>query len=139
LFGDTRQAEHAGMPIPTPTPDPRQALGRRGEELAAQHLERLGFRIVARNYRTRHGELDLVAFDDVTLVFAEVKTRRHGSGTPWDSLHVRKRAQVRRMASAYLNREPDRPRGGMLRFDAIGVVLRGDGTLVGLEHLEGAF
>jgi putative endonuclease len=69
----------------------------------------------------------------------EVKTRRQGHGAPWDSLHGRKRAQVRRMASAYLNQEPGRPRGSSLRFDAIGVVLRDDGTLVGLEHLEGAF
>ena len=69
----------------------------------------------------------------------EVKTRRQGSGAPWDSLHLRKRAQVRRMATAYLNREPQRPRGSSLRFDAIGVVLRADGALVGLEHLEGAF
>ncbi len=125
--------------MPPSPPDPRQALGRRGEQLAAEHLERLGFAIVARNYRTRHGELDLVAFGDDTLVFAEVKSRREGGGRPWDSLHQRKRLQVRRMAAAYLNKEPDRPRGGSLRFDAIGVVLRADGTLVGLEHLEGAF
>lgn len=119
--------------------DPRHRLGRRGEELAAQHLERLGFSIVERNFRTRHGELDLVAFDGTLLVFAEVKTRRRGSGSPWDSLHLRKRAQVRRLASAYLNAAPDRPRGRALRFDAIGVVLEADGSLVGLEHLEGAF
>ncbi len=83
----------------------------------------------------------MVAYDDArgVLVFAEVKSRREGGGSPWESLHLRKRAQVRRMASAYLNKEPDRPRGGTLRFDAIGVVLRPDGRLVGLEHLEGAF
>ena len=123
----------------TSTPDPRHQLGRHGEQLAAQHLERLGFEIVARNFRTRHGELDLVAFDGVVLVFAEVKTRRRGSGSPWDSLHLRKRAQVRRIASAYLNSAPERPRGRTLRFDAIGVVLDATGALFALEHLEGAF
>lgn len=120
--------------------DPRQALGRRGEDLAAAHLERLGFAIVARNFRTRHGELDLIAYDGRSLVFAEVKTRRAGgSGVPFDNLHVRKRAQVRRMAAAYLNAVADRPRGRELRFDAIGVLVDPDGRLAGLDHLEGAF
>lgn len=119
--------------------DPRQQLGRRGEELAAQHFERLGFTVVARNFRTRHGELDLVVFDGSVLVFAEVKTRRKGSGRPWDSLHLKKRAQVRRMASAYLNSAPERPRGHTLRFDAVGIVLDASGKLTELEHLEGAF
>ncbi len=123
----------------TPTSVSRHRLGRYGEELAAQHLERLGFTIVARNHRTRHGELDLVAFDGEVLVFAEVKTRRRGSGSPWESLHLKKRAQVRRMATAYLNQVPERPRGGTLRFDAIGVILNAAGELDGLEHLEGAF
>jgi len=121
-------------------PDPRHALGRHGEQLAAEHLERLGFAVVARNFRTRHGELDLVAFDGNALVFAEVKTRRaSGAGLVWENLHLRKRAQVRRMASAYLNQVPDRPRGRTLRFDAIGIVIDADGRLVTLEHLEGAF
>ncbi len=119
--------------------DPRHQLGRHGEQLAAQHLERLGFTIVARNFRTRHGELDLVAFDGAVLVFAEVKTRRQGGGSPWDSLHLKKRAQVRRIATAYLNSAPERPRGKDLRFDAIGVVLDHSGKLTSLEHLEGAF
>jgi len=123
----------------TPSTDPRHRLGRRGEELAAEHLERLGFTIVARNHRTRYGELDLVAFDGDVLVFAEVKTRRRGTGSPWESLHLKKRAQVRRMAAAYLNQVPERPRGGTLRFDAIGVILSPSGELEGLEHLEGAF
>lgn len=122
------------------TPDPRRQLGRHGEQLAAQHLQRLGFSIVARNYRTRHGELDIVAFDGRALVFAEVKTRRaSGSGVPWDNLHLRKRAQVRRIAAAYLNQVPERPRGQTLRFDAIGVTIDAEDRLVALEHLEGAF
>lgn len=119
--------------------DPRRLLGRQGEQLAAEHLERLGFTIIARNHRTRHGELDLVAFDGAVLAFVEVKTRRAGGGSPWESLHHRKRLQVRRMASAYLNQVPDRPRGRSLRFDAIGVVIGRGGRLESLEHLEGAF
>jgi len=68
-------------PPPTRTPadshraDPRGAVGRQGEELAAAHLARLGFALLARNVRTRHGEIDLIAFDGAVLVFAEVKSQ----------------------------------------------------------------
>ena len=55
--------------------DPRRALGAAGEELAARHLEARGLEIVDRNFRTRYGELDLVARDERYLVFCEVKTR----------------------------------------------------------------
>jgi putative endonuclease len=118
--------------------DPRQHLGRLGERLAAEHLERLGCAIVARNHRTRFGEIDLVACDGRTLIFVEVKTRR-GRGDPWDALHAAKQAQVRRMARAYLADATDRPRVPLLRFDAIGVVIDARGGLTRLEHLENAF
>ena len=121
--------------------DLRHHLGRIGEDLALAHLERLGYTLVARNHRTRHGELDLVVFDGTTLVFAEVKTRRasaSGRG-PWEALHARKRQQVRRMAAAFLLEASDRPRSADVRFDAIGVVIDAYGKLVRLDHLEAAF
>jgi putative endonuclease len=118
--------------------DPRHARGAHGERHAAAHLERLGFDIVARGFRTRFGEIDLIASDGVTLVFAEVKTRRDGSGHPWEALHDAKRRQVRRMAASYLALT-DRPFAPELRFDAIGVVVDTAGDLVSLDHLEGAF
>jgi putative endonuclease len=121
--------------VPT---DPRQHLGRRGEQLAAEHLERLGYAIVSRNHRTRFGEIDLVACDGTTLVFVEVKTRR-GRGQPWDNLHDAKRAQVRRMARAYLAQHAGRPRASLLRFDAIGIVVDPHGRLTRLDHVENAF
>jgi putative endonuclease len=121
--------------------DRRQELGRLGERLAAEHLARRGFRIVERNYRTRFGELDIVAFDGATLAFCEVKTRRAPASeySPFDAIHPRKRAQVRRMALSWL---ADRSVDGfapVLRFDAIGVVVGATGELVALEHLEDAF
>ena len=121
--------------------DLRHHLGRIGEDLALAHLERLGYTLVARNHRTRYGELDLVVFDGSTLVFVEVKTRRaSGSGRgPWEALHERKRRQVRRMAAAFLLEATDRPRSPGLRFDAIGVVIDARGKLVRLDHLEAAF
>jgi putative endonuclease len=120
------------------TADPRHELGRRGEDLAAAHLERLGYAIVARNHRTRFGEIDLVAADAETLVIVEVKTRR-GRGRPWDGLDERKRRQVRRMGLAYLNEVADRPRRRAVRFDAVGVTIDPAGRLAALDHLEGAF
>jgi putative endonuclease len=121
--------------------DATKEMGRRGEELAAEHLERLGYRVLARNYRTRSGELDLVLADEAgkTIVFCEVKTRRLGSGRPFDALHDPKRLQVRRVAIEWLTRERDRPRWADLRFDAVGVTLDARGRLVRLDHLEAAF
>jgi putative endonuclease len=121
------------------TTDQRHALGRLGEELAAHHLERLGHQVVARRHRTRFGELDLVVSDGETLVFVEVKTRRAGPTSPYDALDEAKRAQVRRMAAAYLHDERERPFFTTLRFDAIAVTVDGAGRLVALQHLEGAF
>ena len=120
------------------TTDRRHLLGQAAEELAAKHLLRLGYDVVARNHRTRFGELDIVALDGTTMVFVEVKARR-GTGRPWDNLHDRKRRQVRRMAAAYLAEVHDRPRSRDLRFDAIGVTVDAAGRLVALDHLEGAF
>jgi putative endonuclease len=116
----------------------RKALGRLGEQLAAEHFERLGWRIVERNYHTRLGELDLVAVDGATLVFAEVKTCRLGRGNPWQSLHSRKRKQVRKIAGLWFAERP-RPFFERIRFDAIGVLVDAAGTLVRLDHLEDAF
>ncbi len=131
----------AGRSVARVQPDPRQRLGRLGEQLAGEHLTRLGFRILDRNYRTRWGELDIVAYDGRTLAFCEVKTRRlgAGAGTPFDAVGARKRAQVRRMARGWLAERRDRPYAELIRFDAIGVTLGSSGELVGLEHLEGAF
>ncbi len=119
-----------------------KSLGDRGERLAAEHFERLGYRILAQNYRTRYGELDLVLADAAgrTIVFCEVKTRKLGSGgTPWDNLHPVKRKQVRKMAAVWVTSVRDRPYHAELRFDAIGVTLDREGALVRLDHLEAAF
>jgi putative endonuclease len=127
--------------------DPRRSLGRRGEELAAAHLEQLGLRVLERNARTRHGEIDLIAFDGKTLVFAEVKTRRldrahttlHPERRPLAALHPRQRVRLRRLASAWLHEHRRRPSARTIRFDAIGVVLEAGGALHTLEHIEGAW
>jgi putative endonuclease len=119
--------------------DSRKSLGRLGEQLAADHFERLGWRVVDRNYRTRFGELDLIALDGATLVFAEVKTCRLGRGQPWDSLHERKRAQVRKIAGLWFSERRAAPFFERLRFDAIGVLVDDRDKLVRLDHIEDAF
>jgi putative endonuclease len=121
--------------------DRTKQLGRRGEQLAAEHFARLGYRVLARNHRTRWGELDLVLADETesTIVFCEVKARRVGNGDWRDNLHGHKRKQVRSMAAAWLNEVKDRPRYAELRFDAVGVTLDNHDELVRLDHLQGAF
>jgi putative endonuclease len=119
--------------------DHRGSLGRRGEELAVAHLERLGYAVLARNHRTRFGEIDVIACDGHALVFVEVKTRRGGGHTPLESVGEEKQAQVRRMARAWLGSVRERPSSRELRFDAIGIALSPGGRLLALEHIEGAF
>jgi putative endonuclease len=129
--------------------DPRHELGRRGEQLACLHLERLGFRVLERNARVRSGEIDVIAFDGATLVFAEVKTaraRRRGRNgaqplpEPLEWLDRRQRAGLRRLAAAWLaDRARARPSARAIRMDAVGIVLDPSGELLRLDHVEGAF
>jgi putative endonuclease len=125
--------------------DRRRRHGELGERIAEEHLTHRGYTIVARNFRTRYGELDLVATDERALVFCEVKTRvtgtRRGPDGPLDAIGERKRNRLRMMAGQWLaeNAGAPRPRQRDLRFDAIGVVLTPAGRLLALEHLENAF
>ncbi len=119
--------------------DLRQHLGRLGERLGREHLERLGYRVVASNYRTRFGELDLIVCDDTTIVFVEVKARRvEAAVPPLQSVPPCKQRQVRRMAAAWLVESSDRPRARELRFDVVGVLVRGDRPAL-VTHLRAAF
>lgn len=119
----------------------RQHLGRVGEGLALEHLERLGFRMIARNYRTRFGEIDLIVADDATIVFVEVKVRRVDAraGSALEAVSPRKQRQVRSIASAWLAESEARPRASDLRFDVVAVTADRAGRMVRLDHLEAAF
>jgi putative endonuclease len=113
-----------------------QILGALGERLALEHYERLGFRLLDRNYRTRAGELDLVVCDRDTTVFAEVKTRRSGGLDPLLSITAVKRRRMRALAAAWLADHAARPRTPALRIDAVAVVVDRHDALVALEQLE---
>jgi putative endonuclease len=125
--------------------DLRRKHGELGERIAEEHLTRRGYEILGRNFRTRYGELDLVATGSGALVFCEVKTRlvgsRRGPDGPLDAIGPRKRERLRKMAGQWLaeNADGSRPYARDLRFDAIGVILTPAGRLLALEHLENAF
>lgn len=128
--------------------DPRHTLGRRGEQFAAEHLHRLGFSPLGRNERTRYGEIDLIAFDGRTLVFAEVKSRRvdvrarppQPAQHPLVWLRPRQRIRLRKLATAWLaDQKHIRPTAHTIRFDAIGVMIDSRDRLVRLDHIEGAW
>ena len=120
----------------------RLHTGRIGEERASELLSTEGCEIVARNARTRAGEIDIVAVDRSTLVFVEVKTMRTGARSgperPVLAVGPRKQVQVRRLARAWLA-ETRPPRYASIRFDVIGVSLDPGGTPVAIEHIPNAF
>jgi putative endonuclease len=116
--------------------DHRQSLGRRGEDLACAELEKRGYVIVDRRFRTRCGELDIVARDGGVLVFVEVRARSGSMfGTPFESVTWKKRQRLSQMAASYLFVR--RLAGVACRFDVVAVVERQG--MQTIELLRGAF
>lgn len=114
-----------------------RALGRRGEELAVEYLERSGFRILARNVHLRHAELDVVALERGALVFVEVRARSGARfGTGEESVDARKQRRVVAAASELLARG-GLPRTARIRFDVIAVDLACEPPA--LRHVRDAF
>jgi putative endonuclease len=114
----------------------RLPLGRRGEEIAARHLRRCGYRILERNFRAAGAEIDLVAADRDTFVFVEVKTRSSAEfGTPAEAVDARKAERIRRAAGIYLKRihAAQRP----ARFDIVAII--GVGRARRVELLKDTF
>ncbi|WP_024356417.1 YraN family protein [Leucobacter chironomi] len=112
-----------------------QALGARGEAIAAAFLEGRGFVILDRNWRNRYGELDLIAYDGRALVAVEVKTRSgDGYGSPLSAITARKAGRLRRLlldwARAHGTRAPE------LRIDAVGITLCNT-QAPRIDHLRG--
>lgn len=116
--------------------DHRQSLGKRGEDLACEELTRRGYAIVDRRFRTRCGELDIVARDGGVLVFVEVKARSGSSfGSPLESVTWQKRQRLSAMAESYLFLK--RLSGVACRFDVVSVFEHQGGNTV--ELVRGAF
>jgi putative endonuclease len=122
--------------------DPRRARGAAGEQAAAEMLAALGYEIVERNFRTRYGELDIVAADRECLVFCEVRARvgRAGIAAALDSIGPGKQLQLRKMAREWFRLRPaGKPRTNSVRFDAVAVSMTRDGRPLALEHVRDAF
>jgi len=115
-----------------------RALGRYGEDLAARTLTATGLHILARNWRCgRTGEIDIVARDGDTLVFCEVKTRRHGAYEhPMAAVTPRKAQRLRHLAACWLDTHGGPPPDGAVRIDLIGVLLPRRGAPV-VTHAQG--
>jgi len=98
----------------------RAELGVRAEELCAELLQRAGLRVLARNWRCRHGEIDLVAEEGGTLVFAEVRYRSgEGFGGAAESVTAAKQARLIAAARLYLTRRPQARSEPACRFDVL--------------------
>ncbi|HEY2576384.1 MAG TPA: YraN family protein [Streptosporangiaceae bacterium] len=113
----------------------KDALGRAGEQAAAEYLEKIGLRVLARNWRCSEGEIDIVAAERRVLVVCEVKTRSSTRyGTPLEAITRTKQRRLRRLAVRWL------AANGVLfdevRVDAIGIMRGADGGLT-IEHVRG--
>lgn len=121
----------------------KDVLGRRGEEIATAFLIEAGYAIVDRNWRCRHGEIDVVAVDGNETVFVEVKTRSSLLfGHPLEAITVHKLARLRRLAAAWCDEHgavAGRPGGATrIRIDAIGVVAA-PGAAPVIDHVRRVF
>ncbi len=115
----------------------KTALGRKGEDLAAAFLQRQGYGILARNYRRRYGEIDIVAEEGDTLVFVEVKTRKSNRfGSAWEAVTRAKQRQISLVALDYITRHRLQKRN--VRFDVVAVSLADPGKPV-IELLRDGF
>ncbi len=105
-------------------PKERIHLGKKGEELAVAHLQKMKYKILDRNYKCPLGEMDLIARDKNTLVFIEVKTRTTKDfGGPAAAVDLRKQRQLSKVALHYLNQK--RMNNIPARFDVVAIELIG--------------
>jgi putative endonuclease len=118
--------------------EPRDELGRRGEDQAARYLQGIGYRIIARRERVLRGDIDLIALDDRTVVFVEVRTRTDTNhGHPAETVGYQKQRRIAQLANAYIRR--NRLEDCRVRIDVVTVTLDGpDGKPV-VEHFQNAF
>lgn len=122
---------------PAQPKDHRQRLGRWGEDLAANYLESIGYQILARNWRTRHGEIDLITQIRETIAFVEVKTRRGREfGLPEEGLTKRKADRILSLAQNYLAQNDLHDIDW--RIDLVAIELDHNGKLLRCEHIPNA-
>ena len=122
---------------PRKSPDARKRLGAWGEDAACKYLQRAGYGIVARNFKAKTGEIDMVAVTEGVLVFVEVKTRSNFEyGQPCEAVNREKQTKIRRTAEVFLRFAPIYQNFD-LRFDVIEIVKEPEKAY--LRHLKSAF
>lgn len=113
-------------------------LGDRGERAAVRLLKKLGYRILAKQYRNQFGEIDVIAQDGDQIVFVEVKTRQSTeTGQPFEAVDRRKQAKLTRIASAWQKRHQRLNQSA--RFDVISIVWPADRSEPEIRHFRNAF
>lgn len=116
----------------------KKLLGNRGERHAAKFLRRKGYKILAKQFSNRFGEIDIIAQDGDSLVFVEVKTRRSTvAGQPYEAVDSRKQRQMTRVALAFLKRRGWLERRA--RFDVVSLIWPQDARHPTVRHYENAF
>lgn len=116
----------------------RKWLGDQGESFARRYLKKAGYKILARQYRNQFGEIDLIAVDQKTIVFVEVKTRRSDSkGRPEEAVTDRKQEQISRVAQSYL--KENHLEGTSFRFDVISLLWPEASKTPELKQIKNAF
>jgi putative endonuclease len=102
------------------------AIGKWGEQIAADFLEEHGYSICARNFHSAHGEIDIVATKEAALIFIEVKTRSsHAFAYPEDAVNMRKQTHLLSAAGEYLQAHPESP--DSWQFDIIAIEIKPGG------------
>lgn len=116
----------------------RRLFGDRGEKAAAKFLKRKGYRVLAKQFGTRWGELDLICLDGESIVFVEVKTRRSAATTqPAEAVDRRKQMHLTKAALFWLKQ--NQLLEHRARFDIVAVVWPDDARQPQIEHFENAF
>ncbi len=115
----------------------KKQIGQHGEDLAVVYLKQQGYRILERNFKTKYGEIDIIAQEGSTLCFVEVKTRSSEDyGTPFESISKPKQYKLSRVALGYLKYK--KLFDVEARFDVISV-LKEKGTDYKIEIIKDAF
>ncbi|MBN2070223.1 MAG: YraN family protein [Candidatus Krumholzibacteriota bacterium] len=115
-----------------------QVCGAAGERIAGEYLELIGYRIIEKNFRTGHLEIDIIASDDDCIVFVEVKTRKSDRfGEAYDSISRKKISNIRKAACNYLSNREDKAFFHQVRIDVVAIDLSAVKGRLLLRHLKG--
>lgn len=112
-------------------------LGKKGERVAVKYLKKLGFEIIECGFKAMRGEIDIIARENDTIVFVEVKTRKTNEfGSPVEAVDSRKQAQIKKIASIYISKRYRKfiP----CRFDVVGIIVKEGGDYE-ISHVRNAF